>query len=80
MRAIGFPTGMGQTVTSGIVGGLHRDNVGSEQYENFIQTDAAIYPGSSGGALVNLQSELIGICIAFRVAETTILAWVSPFR
>jgi S1-C subfamily serine protease len=63
--AIGFPTGMGQTVTSGIVGGLHRNNVGIEQYENFIQTDAAIYPGSSGGALVSLQGDLVGICTAF---------------
>jgi S1-C subfamily serine protease len=63
--AIGFPTGMGQTVTSGIVGGLHRNNVGIEQYENFIQTDAAIYPGSSGGALVNLEGDLVGICTAF---------------
>jgi serine protease DegQ len=64
--AISFPTGMGQTVTSGIVGGLHRNDVGIEQYENFIQTDAAIYPGSSGGALVNLQGNLVGICTAFR--------------
>lgn len=63
--AIGFPTGMGQTVTSGIIGGLHRNNVGIGQYENFIQTDAAIYPGSSGGALVNLQGDLVGICTAF---------------
>jgi S1-C subfamily serine protease len=63
--AIGFPTGMGQTVSSGIVGGLHRNNVGLEQYENFIQTDAAIYPGSSGGALVNLEGDLVGICTAF---------------
>jgi S1-C subfamily serine protease len=63
--AIGFPIGMGQTVTSGIVGGLHRNNVGIEQYENFIQTDAAIYPGSSGGALVNLEGDLVGICTAF---------------
>jgi serine protease Do/serine protease DegQ len=63
--AIGFPAGMGQTVTSGIVGGLHRNNVGLEQYENFIQTDAAIYPGSSGGALVNLEGDLVGICTAF---------------
>ena len=63
--AIGFPTGMGQTVSSGIVGGLHRNNVGIEQYENFIQTDAAIYPGSSGGALVNLEGDLVGICTAF---------------
>jgi serine protease Do/serine protease DegQ len=63
--AIGFPTGMGQTVSSGIVGGLHRNNVGIEQYENFIQTDAAIYPGSSGGALVNLEGDLVGVCTAF---------------
>jgi S1-C subfamily serine protease len=63
--AIGFSAGIGQTVTSGIVGGLHRSNVGIEQYENFIQTDAAIYPGSSGGALVNLQGDLVGICTAF---------------
>jgi len=63
--AISFPTGMGQTVSSGIVGGLHRNNVGIEQYENFIQTDAAIYPGSSGGALVNLEGDLVGICTAF---------------
>src|SRR5262249_1464255 len=63
--AIGNPFVIGQTVTSGIVGGLNRTNVGIEQYENFIQTDAAIYPGNSGGALVNLRGELIGINTAF---------------
>jgi serine protease DegQ len=63
--AIGNPLQLGQTVTSGIVSGLHRDNVGIEQYEDFIQTDAAIYPGNSGGALVNLRGELIGINTAF---------------
>jgi len=63
--AIGFPVSIGQTVTSGIVGGLHRTNVGIEQYENFIQTDAAIYPGNSGGALVNLDGDLVGITTAF---------------
>jgi S1-C subfamily serine protease len=57
-------------VTSGIVGGLHRNNVGIEQYENFIQTDAAIYPGSSGGALINLQGDLVGICTAFNGTKT----------
>ena len=56
---------LGQTVTSGIVSGLHRNNVGIEQYEDFIQTDAAIYPGNSGGALVNLRGELVGINTAF---------------
>src|SRR5215471_16178856 len=63
--AIGNPFQIGQTVTSGIVSGLHRNNVGIEQYEDFIQTDAAIYPGNSGGALVNLRGELIGINTAF---------------
>jgi Do/DeqQ family serine protease len=63
--AIGNPFLIGQTVTSGIISGLHRTNVGIEQYENFIQTDAAIYPGNSGGALVNLNGELIGINTAF---------------
>jgi S1-C subfamily serine protease len=63
--AIGNPFLIGQTVTSGIVSGLHRTNVGIEQYENFIQTDAAIYPGNSGGALVDLRGDLIGINTAF---------------
>jgi Do/DeqQ family serine protease len=63
--AIGNPFLIGQTVTSGIVSGLHRTNVGLEEYENFIQTDAAIYPGNSGGALVNLRGDLIGINTAF---------------
>jgi len=63
--AIGNAYQLGQTVTSGIVSGLHRTNVGIEQYEDFIQTDAAIYPGNSGGALVNLRGELIGINTAF---------------
>jgi S1-C subfamily serine protease len=52
-------------VTSGIVSGLHRTNVGLEQFENFIQTDAAIYPGNSGGALVDLHGDLVGINTAF---------------
>jgi serine protease Do/serine protease DegQ len=52
-------------VTSGIVSGLHRSNIGIEEFENFIQTDAAIYPGNSGGALVDLQGDLVGINTAF---------------
>jgi S1-C subfamily serine protease len=63
--AIGYPANIGQSVTSGIVSGLHRTNVGLEQFENFIQTDAAIYPGNSGGALVTLQGDLVGINTAF---------------
>jgi S1-C subfamily serine protease len=63
--AIGNPFQIGQTVTSGIVSGLHRSKLGFGQYEDFIQTDAAIYPGNSGGALVNLRGELVGINTAF---------------
>ncbi|GGI79471.1 Do family serine endopeptidase DegQ [Shewanella gelidii] len=59
--AIGNPFGLGQTVTSGIVSALGRSGLGIEMLENFIQTDAAINSGNSGGALVNLNGELIGI-------------------
>ncbi|HUA17757.1 MAG TPA: DegQ family serine endoprotease [Bryobacteraceae bacterium] len=59
--AIGNPFGVGETVTMGIVSATHRSNLGIEQYENFIQTDAPINPGNSGGALVNDRGELIGI-------------------
>ncbi len=58
--AIGNPYGIGQTVTSGIISALHR-NPGISEYENFIQTDAPINLGNSGGPLVNLRGELIGI-------------------
>ena len=59
--AIGNPFGLGQTVTSGIVSALGRAGLGSEKYENFIQTDAPINPGNSGGALINSKGELVGI-------------------
>jgi serine protease Do len=59
--AIGNPFGLDQTVTSGIVSAKGRTQVGIEDYENFIQTDAAINPGNSGGPLLNLQGEVVGI-------------------
>ncbi len=59
--AIGNPFAIGQTVTSGIVSALGRSGLGIEGYENFIQTDAAINSGNSGGALVSLNGKLIGI-------------------
>jgi serine protease DegQ len=59
--AIGNPFGVGQTVTSGIVSALGRNQLGINTFENFIQTDAAINPGNSGGALVDTKSNLIGI-------------------
>lgn len=59
--AIGNPFGVGQTVTSGIVSALGRDQLGINTFENFIQTDAAINPGNSGGALVDANGNLMGI-------------------
>jgi serine protease Do len=59
--AIGNPYGLGQTVTMGIVSAVGRGNLGIEDYEDFIQTDAAINPGNSGGALTDTRGELIGI-------------------
>jgi len=59
--AIGNPFGIGQTVTMGIVSATGRGGLGIEDYEDFIQTDAAINPGNSGGALVNVRGQLIGI-------------------
>lgn len=57
--AIGNPFGVGQTVTSGIISALGRTNV--SDISSAIQTDAAVNPGNSGGALVNLQGDLIGV-------------------
>ncbi len=59
--AIGNPFELTQTVTAGIVSAKGRSSVGLEDYENFIQTDAAINPGNSGGALVDLEGEVVGI-------------------
>ncbi|MGE0547700.1 MAG: trypsin-like peptidase domain-containing protein [Kofleriaceae bacterium] len=59
--AVGDPFGVGKSVTMGIVSAKGRGGMGIEEYEDFIQTDAAINPGNSGGALVNLRGELVGI-------------------
>ena len=59
--AIGNPFGVGQTVTSGIISALGRNQLGINTFENFIQTDAAINPGNSGGALVDVNGNLLGI-------------------
>lgn len=59
--AIGNPFGVGQSVTHGIISAQHKDSVGINEYENFIQTDAPINPGNSGGALVDSRGALIGI-------------------
>ncbi|WP_035057882.1 S1C family serine protease [Andreprevotia chitinilytica] len=59
--AIGNPFGVGQTVTMGIVSALGRTQLGINNIENFVQTDAAINPGNSGGALVDTNGNLVGI-------------------
>jgi Do/DeqQ family serine protease len=59
--AIGNPFGVGQTVTSGIISALGRNQLGMSPLQEFIQTDAAINPGNSGGALVDTAGNLLGI-------------------
>ncbi|MES2758107.1 MAG: Do family serine endopeptidase [Pseudomonadota bacterium] len=59
--AIGNPFGVGQTVTMGIISAVGRNNLHINQFENFIQTDAAINFGNSGGALIDTSGNLIGI-------------------
>jgi len=61
VAAIGSPFGLGQTVTFGIVSALGRAELGVEGDQDIIQTDASLNPGNSGGALVNLDGELVGI-------------------
>jgi serine protease Do len=61
VMAFGSPFGLTRSVTMGIISAVGRANVGIEDYEDFIQTDAAINPGNSGGALVNMRGELVGI-------------------
>ncbi len=59
--AIGNPFDVGQTVTMGIVSAVGRNNLGINRYENFIQTDAAINQGNSGGALIDTDGNLVGL-------------------
>lgn len=67
--AIGNPLGVGQSVTMGIISATGRDRVGLNTYERFIQTDAAINSGNSGGALVNTKGEMIGINTAISTSK-----------
>ena len=59
--ALGNPFGFGNTVTHGIVSALGRNHLGINRFEDFIQTDAAVNPGNSGGALVDFDGNLIGV-------------------
>ncbi|RMD80634.1 MAG: PDZ domain-containing protein, partial [Lentisphaerae bacterium] len=59
--AFGNPFGLGMTVTKGMISALGRTQLGITAYDNFIQTDAAINQGNSGGALVDVEGRLIGV-------------------
>ncbi len=67
--AIGDPFGIGETATMGIVSATGRGGLGIENYEDFIQTDAAINPGNSGGAMIDLHGNLVGINTAIVSGE-----------
>ena len=78
--AIGNPLGVGQTVTMGIISAKGRaTGVGDGSYEDFLQTDAPINQGNSGGALVNLNGELVGINSQI-LTPTGTSGWVSRVR
>lgn len=68
--AIGEPFGLGQTVTMGIISAKGRAGLGIERFEDFIQTDAAINRGNSGGALIDVRGDLVGINTAILSGET----------
>jgi serine protease DegQ len=78
--AIGNPFGVGQTVTMGIVSALGRNNLGLSRYENFIQTDAAINQGNSGGALIDTRGNLVGISTAIysRTGDSVGIGFAIP--
>ncbi len=59
--AIGNPFGLDRTLTVGVISATGRSNIGIEEYEDFIQTDASINPGNSGGPLLNIYGEVVGI-------------------
>jgi serine protease Do len=63
--AVGAPFGLTGSVTHGIVSGTGRD-LNLNQYEDFLQTDAAINPGNSGGPLINLEGKVVGVCAAIK--------------
>jgi serine protease Do len=68
--AIGNPFGLGQTVTMGIISAMGRAGLGIERFEDFIQTDAPINRGNSGGALIDTRGELVGINTAILSGDT----------
>jgi S1-C subfamily serine protease len=79
--AIGDPFGIGETATMGIVSATGRGQLGIEDYENFIQTDAAINPGNSGGAMIDIHgNRWASTQPFFRMVRAATKAWVLQFR
>jgi S1-C subfamily serine protease len=79
--AMGNPMGLGHTVTSGIVSGIGRSDLNIAFYEDFIQTDAAINMGNSGGPLINLNGQVLGINTAVAItSDDNGLAFAIPSR
>jgi S1-C subfamily serine protease len=75
--ALGNPFGLGVSMSCGVIAGPNRQQIGLNVIEDFIQTDAAINPGSSGGALVNSKGQLIGMIAAIFTKEADIDAGVN---
>ena len=75
--ALGNPFGLGVSMSCGVIAGPNRQGIGLNRIEDFIQTDAAINPGSSGGALVNAKGQLIGMIAAIFTKEADIDAGVN---
>jgi len=61
VMAVGSPYGLSQSVTTGVISATDRNSVGINEFESFLQTDAAINPGNSGGPLVNLSGQVVGV-------------------
>ena len=78
--AIGNPFGLPQTVSAGIVSAKGRANMGIVDYESFIQTDAAVNPGNSGGPLIDLDGRVVGVntAIASRTGGSDGIAFAIP--
>ena len=78
--AIGNPFGVGQSITLGIISATGRERLGLNTYERFLQTDAAINSGNSGGALVNVRGEMIGIntAISSEKGGSDGIGWAIP--
>lgn len=78
--AIGNPLGVGQSITLGIISATGRERLGLNTYERFLQTDAAINSGNSGGALVNVRGEMIGVntAISSEKGGSDGIGWAIP--